>query len=308
MLKVKVVCGWEDTKSITKRVKEQFLTDKIKDRISFVYDDSYDVIVYNNYITEKVKEGAKSCIFFHEPTWSGNHQRVFNNHQDINIFGFDSKKYAIGENTFIESPAKMFYGGRGPWTEGHNFWTYSNIISKEFVKTKNISSVVSNLGFDGNYGPEGCLYKERYTLIKNLINKIHYIDYYGWGESVDRLKGNPKEKKDGLVEYKFSICIENSHENNYVSEKFFDCILTNTIPIYFGCKNIKEIIPEDCFIQIKDINDIDEVINQIETINNNCDEIYNNMLPKLLNLKKRYFNDFNILNDLLTIDKNKNIQ
>ena len=60
MLKVKVVCGWEDTKSITKRVKEQFLTDEIKDRISFVYDDSYDVIVYNNYITEKVKEGARA--------------------------------------------------------------------------------------------------------------------------------------------------------------------------------------------------------------------------------------------------------
>ncbi len=301
MLKVKFVCNWEDTKSITKRVKEQFLTDKIKDKISFVYDDSYDVIVYNNYITETTKEGAKSCIFFHEPTWVGTHQKNFDNHTEINIFGFDRGNYVINENTFIESPAKMFYGGRGPWTEGHDFWTYNSLVSNRFPKTKNISSVVSNLGFDGNFGPKGCLYKERYSLIKNLIDRIPYIDYYGWGKGEECLKGNPKEKKDGIVDYKFSICIENSHENNYVSEKFFDCILTNTIPIYFGCKNIKQIIPEDCFIQIKNINNIDEVVSQIQKIHENSDKLYNDMLPKLLNFKNRYFEDFNMLNDVLNV-------
>lgn len=299
MLKVKFVCNWEDSESITKRLKEQFLTDELKNKLSFVYDDSYDVIVYNNNITETMKKGAKSCIFFHEPTWSGSHQQNFNNHTDIIIYGFDKEKYLISKNTFIENPAKMFYGGRGPWTEGHDFWTYNNIMSNDFPKTKNISSVVSNLGSNGNYGPEGCLYKDRSTLITKLIDSLDFIDYYGWDGEKNNTKGHIREKKDGIVDYKFSLCIENSHEINYISEKFFDCILTNTIPIYYGCKNIKDLIPEECYILLEDITDVDKVKNILIDINNNKEELYLKMLPKLIDFKKRYFIDFNPLYDIV---------
>jgi len=41
-------------------------------------------------------------------------------------------------------------------------------------------------------------------------------------------------------EYQFSIVIENSQQINYFTEKIMDCILTKTIPIYWGCPNISE--------------------------------------------------------------------
>ena len=304
IMRVKINAGWEDTDSVTRRIKEQFLTKDISNDIIFVNDDSYDIIAFNNYVNEEVNKGAKSCIFFHEPTWSGNHQRTFNGVDDLVIFGYSKDKYNINNNVFVESPAKMFYGGRGPWTEGHSFWTYENIINNPFNKTKNISSVVSPLGSDGNYGPDGCLYKERSTLISELIKEIEFIDFYGWGTEKSNLKGHIGEKKDGLIDYKFSLCIENSHEKNYITEKFFDCILTNTIPIYYGCSNIKDLIPENCYILIDDIENINSVKELLIDINNNCDEIYQNMLPNLLNFKTRYFEDFNPLKDIIKLLKN----
>lgn len=298
-MRVKITAGWEDTKSITKRLTEQFLIEEIENEIQFVYDDSYDVIVFNNYVTENIKKGKRGMIFFHEPTWSGNHQKNFTNIENLTIFGFNIKNYNIGNNKFIESPAKMLYGGRGPWTEGHNYWTYKNLINKEFKKTKNISSVVSSLGLDGNYGPEGCLYKERSTLISYLINEIDFVDFYGWGKDKENMKGSIKEKKDGIETYKFSICIENSNEKNYVSEKFFDCILTETVPIYFGCENIETLVPKNCFIPIKNINDLNQVKNQMIEINNNIDILYNEYVNNIRDYKKKYFTKFNLIKDII---------
>lgn len=46
------------------------------------------------------------------------------------------------------------------------------------------------------------------------------------------------DKGEGLRPYAFSIAMENARENYYFSEKLIDCILTGTIPIYWGCPDI----------------------------------------------------------------------
>jgi hypothetical protein len=52
--------------------------------------------------------------------------------------------------------------------------------------------------------------------------------------------------------FQFSIVIENSKEDNYFSEKLMDCILTKTIPIYYGCPNISEYFDTTGWILIDD--------------------------------------------------------
>lgn len=303
MKKVKVKSSWTSDENIFKRLITQFKTsEKDVDNIEFVSDDSYDIIIFFGYITEELLPNKKGVVFPQEPSWSGNHQRNFPINQSITVYGYDKNLYNIPDLVF-ENVSLMFYGGRGPWTEGYSFWTYQNIINKTFIKKKNISSVVSSLGSDGNYGPDSCLYKERSTLISELIKRIEFIDFYGWGTEKNNLKGYIPEKKDGLINYKFSLCIENSSEKNYISEKFFDCILTNTIPIYYGCNNVKELIPENCYILIDDIKNIDSVEELLTHINKNCDEIYQNMLPNLLNFKNRYFDDFNPLKEINKLSK-----
>ena len=57
----------------------------------------------------------------------------------------------------------------------------------------------------------------------------------------------------GLEKYKYSIAIENCCKENYFSEKFTDCILSWTIPIYYGCPNIDKYFSKDCYYWL-DIN------------------------------------------------------
>lgn len=45
-------------------------------------------------------------------------------------------------------------------------------------------------------------------------------------------------KLDGLADYAFSIAMENCSRDFYFTEKIIDCLLTDTVPIYCGCKGI----------------------------------------------------------------------
>ena len=288
-MKIKVTSSWDTSENITKRLLNQFKTDFIDlNNIEFVYDDNYDLIVYNNYITEQPKNN--SVIFFHEPSWVGSHQKNFND-LNIKIFGYNKVNY-VGLD-IIEHPSMLFYGGRGPGSDNEKFWTYDNLINFNFIKNKNISSIISKINnFDWRY-PTESLYNDRYNLIDFLSKKLTQIDYYGW-------TNNFNEKKDGLINYKFSICIENSSEINYISEKFFDCILTNTIPIYFGCKNIKKILGDRGYILLDNITSYDEIFERLNFINNNVDKIYYEELPYLLKIKEKYFKDLNLLKKIIT--------
>ena len=48
------------------------------------------------------------------------------------------------------------------------------------------------------------------------------------------------DKRDCLFDSMFHICIENTVERNYFSEKIVDCFRTYTVPIYYGCENLSD--------------------------------------------------------------------
>lgn len=299
-MKIKVCAGWESTELITKRLLKQFKTPYIDlSNIEFVYDDSYDLIVFNNYVNEEIKEGKKAAIFFHEPSWAGTHQKGFSNYkEDILIFGFDRDEY-VSNGNIIETPAHTFYGGRGPWVDLLDDWCYDKVSDYEKVeKTNNISSIVTTLNEERG---GTCLYSDRYSLIKNIIKDLDFIDYYGgWSKDSDNVKNEPQKIKATLP-YKFSLVIENEYHKNWITEKFYDPIICNTIPIYYGCSNIKEIYPENGYILLDNITDHEYVRQKLIWINENSDSIYREMYPELLKIKERYFRDYNLLDKIVNL-------
>lgn len=61
------------------------------------------------------------------------------------------------------------------------------------------------------------------------------------GPALPNFGNNPMvgDSKDPLfLDYQFSVVIENCRLNNYFTEKLLDCLITKTIPIYYGCPNI----------------------------------------------------------------------
>jgi hypothetical protein len=297
MKKVKISANWDTSENVTKRLLYQFLTSpEDTSNIEFVYDESYDVIVFLNHINGSIKPNSKAYVFPHEPTWSGSHQLNYLNNTEVTVFGFDKKFYSPQE-VCSELPAHTFYGGRGPWMDKEEDWNYGKLISHNPTKTKNISSVVTRLNSNDS-NPEGCSYKYRYELNQYLSENAPFIDFYsGWGDIEE------PQKKHAVESYRFSIAMENQFTKNWISEKFYDSILYNTVPIYFGCSNIKEIYPELGYFIFEDVTNHKQCLELINHIENNAEEIYQKMLPEVLKIKQKYFNNYNLLKKINNLCK-----
>jgi hypothetical protein len=300
--KIKVCCNWASSEDITKRLLLQFATEKINlSDVEFVHDNSYDILVVFGHLTGDVIPGDPRPIYLfpQEPTWSGNHQKSFESNPNLVVYGYGIHKYSIPETVrVINHHAMMFYGGVGPVGEGWETWTYENIARFSEPKTKFMSSIVSSLSVD--HGSE-CLYPQRANLIRHLIDAAPYLDVYGWNVP-DKSNVLPLPRKiEGLRNYKFSLAIENAVETGWITEKFYDCIITNTVPVYYGCPEIKEMYPEDGYILIDNIEDHEAVTRQLEHLRDNADAIYAQKLSGMMEIKRRFFTDYNSLQFILDL-------
>ena len=92
----------------------------------------------------------------------------------------------------------------------------------------------------------------------------------------DKSEFLPDDDKRHLFKSQYSIAIENASVENYFTEKLIDCLITKTVPIYFGCPNIGDFFDTRGMIIIEDPNNIDKII---KNINKLTPETYEQMLP-----------------------------
>jgi len=83
-----------------------------------------------------------------------------------------------------------------------------------------------------------------------IQSNIMELDLFGSGY-------NPIENKiTALKDYRFSIVVENEKIDNWFTEKLIDCLITGTIPIYWGCPNIGDYFDTRGFIIVDSIEDL----------------------------------------------------
>ena len=99
------------------------------------------------------------------------------------------------------------------------------------------------------------------------------------GKYENNIGGQTNNKYEFFSSYKFSIAMENSEGDGYISEKIIDSFITGTIPIYYGDYMIDEYINPKSYILIRGEKDIQEKINYIKEIDNN-NEMYKNLLKE----------------------------
>jgi len=71
-------------------------------------------------------------------------------------------------------------------------------------------------------------------------------------------------KHDVLNTYKYTLVIENTFEGNWFSEKFWDAIISECLPIYWGAPNLEKFIPEKSFIRLKENSTPQDIMGTIE--------------------------------------------
>jgi alpha(1,3/1,4) fucosyltransferase len=82
-------------------------------------------------------------------------------------------------------------------------------------------------------------------------------------------RGPVAEKLETLSQYRFSLCLENSVFEGYISEKIFDCFFTGTIPIYLGAPDVERVIPSETFVDLRKFKNYRE----LETFLDSLEEV-----------------------------------
>lgn len=122
-------------------------------------------------------------------------------------------------------------------------------------------------------------------------------------------KGSVKNKIKTLSNYKFNICFENAQGyKGYITEKIFDAFRAGSIPIYFGCPNISEHIPDDCYIDLRKFRDFSNCYNHIKSMSEDEYDAYQNNISNFLDSEKAHLfsDDFFVETMINIIDNKKN--
>lgn len=299
-IKIKLMAWWTDSESLHQRIKRQFVEEKDLELYEFVNENQDYTIVFGRADWDSIKTPKERTFYIsQEPLWSPNQPKDNIHEYCSKIFISDKRDYPNREE-YIEGLVPMFYAGRD---ENHSDdqWDWSKkIFDKSFEKTKGVSMVVTR-SYNSHYlhlsNPETSriIYKDRTDLSHKFINDFEKINL--WGTFQDNNGKNSHgeiwSKLVALKEFRFSICCENTIQKNYISEKFWDCVLTDTIPIYFGCNNIGEYIDEKLFINLTEkIDDYEYLTEKLKFIIENSETLYKKYQTGIKKLKKQFKEDF----------------
>lgn len=72
-------------------------------------------------------------------------------------------------------------------------------------------------------------------------------------------RGPTPTKSQTLSQYTFVLCFENMILKGWITEKIFDCFYAGTVPIYWGEPNIERIIPPECYVDMRQFANYDEL-------------------------------------------------
>lgn len=72
-------------------------------------------------------------------------------------------------------------------------------------------------------------------------------------------KGELDAKLPALASYRFALCFENTLLKGWLTEKIFECFYVGTVPIYWGATDIEQLVPPDCYIDMRHFADYEDL-------------------------------------------------
>jgi hypothetical protein len=90
------------------------------------------------------------------------------------------------------------------------------------------------------------------------------MDVYGMpAMNTPNYRGVSEDKAITLSRYRYALCFENTYHplwtRGYLTEKILDCMASGAVPVYYGCSNIEELVPPDCFIDYRMFSSLEEL-------------------------------------------------
>ena len=236
--------------------REKWIKSALEDKFIIEFDsENPDYVFYNIFGCDHLKSKYKNAIKIAHFT-------------ENQIIDFDIADYAIGQH-HIQYLDRYF---RRPFFifqlfnyTNKDFYEIRQKVLDKPLRQKFCAGVISNSGWTDGF--RRLFYKE--------LNKYKEIDMGGL--YYNNVGGPVRNKINFLSQYKFSLAMENSKADGYVTEKIIDAFIAGNIPIYYGDYMIEEYINPKAFILIKGEKDMFQKIEYIKKIDND-DELYKQIL------------------------------
>ena len=236
--------------------RQKWIKSELGDKFNIEFDsENPDYVIFNIFgcyhLDEKYKDAVKIAHF-----------------TENKIIDFREADYAIGQqhinylDRYFRRPFFIFSLINNT---NKDFQEIREQVLKNPIREKFCAAVISNSGWTDGF--RRLFYKE--------LNKYKEIDMGGYYHN--NVGGPVRDKKKFLRKYKFSIAMENTKSDGYISEKIIDAFLAGNIPIYYGDYMVEEYINPKAFILIKGEKDMMEKIEYIKKIDND-DELYRSFL------------------------------
>lgn len=250
------------------------------------------------YLNERISECDYWVVFDHLPKKESvkcpKENLIFITGEPSSIKEYN-EKFLSQFSKIITSQRSIKHPGARYMAPGHTWFSkksYDELSKNNNVeKSKLISLVVSNKSDTPGH-------QKRLEFCLNL--KKHFgdkIDIFGRGIN------EFEDKWNVLAPYKYSIAIENSVEQDYMTEKIGDCFMSLTFPFYYGCPNIDKYYSKDSY-ELIDINDFGKSCATIEEIINK-ENHYQQHLKSLIESKDKYLNQYSLIPLITNFIKNE---
>lgn len=132
------------------------------------------------------------------------------------------------------------------------------------------------------------------TFFRSFAQRPHITDYGN-----NPFIGHEAERKTDLfLEYQFAIVIENCRQTNGFTEKIIDCLLTKTIPIYWGCDNISNYFDTTGWI-ILETETVEELQEKLKILTPEYYDKYKDNIEKNYTIALKYTDLYENLNNAI---------
>ena len=248
------------------------LSDKYRVKVLYEGDEEPDVLIYSWLGANNTKWRNSIRIYY----------TMEMDYPDFNICDYAIGLANIGlPERFMHFPHYVFYDNLlQKYEKKTNRLEPENALNRGFCST-----VVSNLH-------RNKIYHEMYSMLNE------YKPVASGGKFNNNVGGAVTNKVEFIKNYKFNLAFENMNVDGYVTEKIMEAFVAQTIPIYWGSKQVKKEFGEGGYIDISDFSTLDNAINYIKKVDTD-DELYMQILSHRAELQYSYDEWFRLLSDFL---------
>ena len=287
-INIKLLCNWTNSKAFCDEWNHMSQGNNIWNNLKFTDDDNADFfVIINKPLENEYFIPLRTIVFQMEPWCNENYQN----------WGIKTwKKWSKpNPNTFLQVRTHDKYVNNCMWqlNLSWNQLKYNQIV-KDDTKNNILSSICSSKYFDPGHIKridflhylEDKLYGQT-SENQNIETKSRPFELHIYNEdNVHKFKSyvgkatQHVDKDKGIVPYKYYFMCENNAEYNFVTEKIWEPIITESLVFYWGCPNVYDYIDPQAIVLL-DMNDFEKSFQIIS------DSIQNNLWEQRIDIIRK---------------------